>query len=126
MRLFGWQCPQHGAEDIGPGGQIARADAVADFLRLQSRHDSEGGAKFGGNGGAGRGDEFVRFVDLAQGDAGQDFQGCWRGEGVRAMRALDGPTPVLQTRDENLLDPSASMPTQAQTMSAMESREPTS
>jgi hypothetical protein len=103
MILFGCQFAEHGAEDVGARRQMARAEAIADLLGFQGRHDSKGGAKFGGDSCSSGSDKFVRFVDLAQRDAGQDFESGRRGERVRAVGAFDGSSPLVQTRNENFL-----------------------
>ena len=83
-----------GAEDVGTFRQIAGAKSVADLFRSEGVERAEFFHKVGEDGGAGGGGEFVRHVELANGDAAEVFGGGGGGEREFSMGALDGPGAV--------------------------------
>jgi hypothetical protein len=110
---LGCQFAEHSTENVGTGGEIARADAIADLLGLQRRHCSKGCAELGGNRSAGGCDELVRLIDLTERDAHENFESRWRRKRKRPVRAVDDAAAVMQAGDEDLfhakrLDPDAS------------------
>ena len=94
---------EDGAQDIRTRRQVARADTVADLLDLELRHEAEGRSKFRENRGAGRRDEFVRFIDLADRNALQDFQRRRCGQWEGAVGAGHRAGAVMQAGDEDFL-----------------------
>ena len=94
---------KHGAEDIGPGVHVARAQAVADPLRCHAAHQLERLGELGQQRRAGGGDEFVRLVALVHDDAAraENFQ---RGGGRHretAVRAIDPAGALGDWRGEH-------------------------
>lgn len=104
MALFFRERAEDGAQDVRARSQVALAEAVADLFARDLRHRAKAFAEFRENGRAGRRDHFVRFVDLTERNALEDFQRGRSGDGEGAMRALDRAVAIMELGDKDLLD----------------------
>lgn len=80
-----------GAEDVGSGGVMARAESVTNALGGEMGEGLKAFGKLGEQGGAGGGEHFVRFVALGERNAtgGEDFQGGGGGQGEASVGTAD-------------------------------------